>query len=144
MTLSFADMFRGPLRGIRSEEEYESLAKSLTGMWSAIKFAGGENGILAVDGAKAGDMMIALRDEIKLKKLLSGAIPYTYVHTPDSPKMIKLYDPLKCGSSCSAGSPEPWWIFSTVEPEEGELETIKKALMAPQPEKAFFKNKFFS
>ena len=125
MNESFIELFRGRLIGVMSEDEYDALAGSLDGAWIAVDFSADEARVSSVSGEEAGKMMADMRDEIKARNMLNVTYPYTYVHTPEAPRMIKLYDPRRCGSGCSTSSPDPWWVFSTTPPAEAELEELK-------------------
>jgi len=125
MSDSFTGIFTGRLEGILSEEGYSALAASLKGEWLAIKFA--EGAIERRVGEWVGETLEKLRAEVKARRMMNISFPYTYVHTLDNPKMIKIYDPSCCGSGCSStSSPDPWWVFSAVEPGDGELEALRK------------------
>ncbi|MBI5815518.1 MAG: hypothetical protein HZB29_07890 [Nitrospinae bacterium] len=125
MSAEFTELFTGRLEGILSEEGYISLAESLEGDWTAVNFTQGL--VEAIDAGKAAELLRGLHAEVKARRMINIAYPYTYVHTPESPRMIKTYDPSSCGGGCSAtASPDPWWVLSRVKPSAGEIESLKK------------------
>lgn len=124
-TESFAEIYSGNLQGIMSEEQYINMAKSLTGIWFAVSFFENPHESRKMSGEEAGLVLLGLYEEVKGRKSLSGTFPYTYVRDRANPVFIKVYDPKKCGGSCSTISPEPWWIFSMIEPLPEELRKIK-------------------
>ncbi len=134
---SFTQLFRGTLRGLRTEEEYEALAKSSVGTWFASKFGDGD--VKKIDGSEVCRMLLESKDMVKKRNMLNITFPYTYVANPEEPQMIKIYDPLQCGSGCSTSSPDPWWVFSRVEPAEEEL----RDLMTPKEEKSGIVSRLF-
>lgn len=125
MAETFSELFKGRLDGVMSEEDYERLAGGLDGRWFAVE--AGSGAVMELSGAEAGERLLGLRDEVRARNMLSAKFPYTYVHTPSAPKMIKTYDPLKCGSGCSTSSPDPWWVFSAVRPAPEEIERLLPA-----------------
>lgn len=137
-TESFVTLFTGKLRGILKEDKYIELAESLSGSWFAITFENGGSKIEVIDEEGVKTRMLSMLDEVRSKNLLNSTFPYTYVHTPDDPQMVKMYDPIKCGSGCGPyGAPPPWLVLSKVEPTMEELEAL-----APKDEKkenGFFK-----
>lgn len=133
MSESFTSIFRGQLQGIMTEEAYVKMAQSLEGNWYAIPiFEYLEKGTVGADtsdkhfisGAEAGQKLLQIYEEVKQRKSISGKFPHTYVKNRDNPSFIKLYDPKKCGGSCSTVAPDPWWVFSTVAPTRDELLAI--------------------
>jgi len=58
-----------------------------------------------------------------------------YTDTIESPRMIKVYNPLLCGCSGDESS-VPWVIFTALKPSDEELKIFKK-----EPEKAGLKEK---
>lgn len=75
-------------------------------------------------GDEVAERLIELYEEVKRRKSVSGKFPHTYVNNRENPSFIKLYDPVKCGGSCSKTAPHPWWIFSTIKPTESEISEI--------------------
>lgn len=133
MSDSFTSIYKGHLQGIMTEEAYIKMAQSLQGNWYAIPvFEYQEKGTLGADasdkplisGFEAGKKLIQLYEEVKQRKSISGTFPHTYVKNRENPSFIKLYDPKKCGGSCSTVAPDPWWVFSTVAPTRDELVAI--------------------
>lgn len=133
MRETFLELFKGRLFGVMSEEDYDALAASLTGEWIAVDLGAGEVRVVEMTGSEVGDTMRELRDKVKSRNMLNVTFPYTYVHTPRAPRMIKLYDPINCGSGCSTSSPDPWWIFSVVRPERSELDSLNRPGQKEKP-----------
>ncbi|MBF0171254.1 MAG: hypothetical protein HQK87_09235 [Nitrospinae bacterium] len=127
MSPTFTGLFTGRLVGIMEKDGYDRLGPSLTGRWFLVPFSDGDAGAHGADAADAAALLLRLADEVKGRNLMSATYPFTYVHTPDDPQMIKLYDPLACGSGCSSGSPMPWWVVSRVAPSADELASLRGA-----------------
>ncbi|GMT50179.1 MAG: hypothetical protein IEMM0008_1718 [bacterium] len=131
---SFHSLNTGTLRGLQDEDQYIRFVESLSGdgIWYALDFLDDEIRVEKIDTPKLQETMRSMHAEVKSRKQ-SANYPHTYIHTPALPKMIKLYDPMKSGSSCSVTSPEAWRIFSIVEPAKEDLEGFR-----PPQNKGFF------
>ncbi len=123
---SFHSLNTGTLRGIQDEDQYIQFVEGLSGdgVWYMLDFLDDEIRVEKIDTRKLQEAMRSMYAEVKSRKQ-SGNYPHTYIHTPELPKMIKLYDPMKSGSSCSVTSPEAWRIFSVVEPQKEDLECFR-------------------
>ncbi|VAX16502.1 hypothetical protein MNBD_NITROSPINAE02-189 [hydrothermal vent metagenome] len=134
---SFGALFNGSLRGLLAEDEYKKLAQSLTGSWFAVTVDDGAGRVETIDDKAAAARMLSMLGDVKSKNLLSATFPYTYVHTPENPQMVKMYDPLQSSACGSSGRPVAWLVLSKVKPTPEELEA-----MAPKEKKkesGFFK-----
>lgn len=109
-----------------TEESYVKMAESLEGNWYAVSFMEKNFKVNQLTGAETGAMLLDLYKEVRERKSISGKFPHTYVRDREMPVFIKLYDPKKCGGSCSTVAPDPWWIFSQVEPTHDELTFLLK------------------
>ncbi len=127
---SFGALFSGRLRGLLAEDEYERLAQSLSGPWFAVTIDNGAGRVEQIDDKSARARMLSMLGDVKSKNLLSATFPYTYVHTPENPQMVKMYDPLQSSACGSSGKPVAWLVLSKVKPTPGELEA-----MAPEEKK---------
>ena len=130
----FHSLNTGTLRGIQDEDQYIRFVESLSGdgVWYVLDFLDDEIHVEQIDTHQLQEAMRSMHAEVKSRKQSSN-YPYTYIHTPELPKMIKLYDPMKSGSSCSVMGCEPWRIFSIVEPQKEDLESFR-----PPQGKSFF------
>ena len=139
MNESFLAIFRGHLQGIMDEDAYINMAYVLqnraieSGVWFEIIFIPGaqKNASSAVlknilSGKEVGAKLLDIYDEVRERNSISGKFPHTYVKNRENPSFIKLYDPKKCGGSCSTVAPAPWWVFSMVKPAPDELLEIFK------------------
>ena len=131
MGQSFISVLKGRLFGVMNEEEYVNMAQSLPGdqTWYGLLFSPEVKGKspvspVAISGGEVGKKLLELYEEVKKRKSISGKFPHTYVNDRNAPGLIKLYDPGKCGGSCSTTAPDPWWIFSTLKPETSELSQV--------------------
>ncbi len=117
-----------PLTGLLSWERVEELIERIRsiGPWHIHSPAKGMETLFVAGGDEASIFLTERADEIKTRKLGAG---WVYVHTPDSPSWIKIYDPLKCGSSCSMTTPDAWWEMGLEDPRE------KLPAEPPVPEK---------
>ncbi len=131
---SFYNLNTGTLQGIQDEDQYIRFIESLSGdgVWYSLDFLDDEIHVEQIDTRQLQEIMRSMYDEVKSRKQ-SANYPYTYIHTPELPNMIKLYDPGKSGSSCSVTSPEAWRIFSILEPTKEDLESFR-----PPQNKSFF------
>ena len=137
-TGNFVEISQGALEGFLYERQYDDFVGSLTEKrnWFAYDFSKGDFIFLAISEEDLKERLIACRDEVKSRKKFN-TFPFTYVKNKENPVFIKLYDPMKCGSSCSITTPDPWWVFSTVNPEKEE---ILKVFPAKTEKKSFFKS----
>ena len=106
-----------PLTGLLTWERVEELIikiKSI-GPWYIHSPLQGMDSLFTIEGSAASDFLTERSEEIKNRKHGAGWI---YVHTPDSPSWIKIYDPMKCGSSCSMTTPDAWWEMTLEDPRE--------------------------
>ncbi len=121
----FMYIYNDFFKGIIKEDDYIHFVSTLSGNWFALDFNQDELGIQIINDSQLHELMNDLYKLVKEKKITHVTHPYTYVHQPDNPQMIKLYDPRKGGSSCSIQSPDPWWVFSTMEPTIDDLSILK-------------------
>ena len=140
MSHAFTDLFTGRLAGIMERTGYDRLGPSLTGRWWVTPFMDDEALPYEADASDVAALLLRLADEVAARKLMEATYPFTYVHTLDAPQMIKLYDPLACGSGCSTASPKPWWVISRVAPTTEELASLRGSF-APSP-RPFWKKLF--
>lgn len=124
--VTFSSLFGGKLAGVMNLEDYNKRAESLKGgQWWAIEFGGGKAPAGPLSGEEAGSYLKERQKEIEGLNLLGAKYPYTYIaHINDEPAMIKLYHPLKSGGCGDREAPDPWWIFTTILPVDGELESL--------------------
>lgn len=121
--ISFDQLYHGRLVGVLDAGGYDLLADSLVGQWWAISFDDKKQAEpVSLDGGEVGHKLKDLGAEIKKLNLMSAKYPYTYVASLEGePAMIKLYHPLKTGGCGSSAAPLPWWIFSTLQPDQEKL-----------------------
>lgn len=130
---NFLELYNGTLKGVIKEEGYIELMNSLKGEWYTMKFTPEAIEIDSMLADELKKIMSDLYEKVKTKKIAAVSHPYTYVANPEFPKIIKIYDPLNCGSSCSITSPDPTWAFSIVKPTDEDLEVLR-----PTKKKGFF------
>ncbi|MDH5680438.1 MAG: hypothetical protein OEZ36_02545 [Spirochaetota bacterium] len=122
--LSFKEIYLGSFRGMTKEESYIQLTENLTGTWYSFEPDSDLPHVTEIPASELKDTLVSLANIIKARKISHITHPYTYVHQPEDPLMIKLYDPRRGGSSCSIQSPPPWYLFSRVPPAEAELKEL--------------------
>lgn len=132
---TFTEIATGTLDGILFEQQYDNLLASLNSNdeWYAAEFHHTKMEFVKLPESEVRNKLSLLRDEVKNRKK-HNTFPFTYFKNNPSPVFIKLYDPARCGSSCSLTKPDPWWIFTKILPEEREL---KEVFPAPK-RKSFF------
>lgn len=79
----------------------------------------GMESLFQAEGEEASRFLAARTDELKT---LPHGPGWIYVHTPDVPSWIKIYDPRKCGSSCSVTTPPAWWEMELADPRDSLLQ----------------------
>lgn len=103
------------LTGLLTWERVETLIEKIKslGPWHIHSPMQGMESLFAAGGEEAAAFLAERSEEIKARKHGAGWI---YVHTPDDPSWIKIYDPMKCGSSCSMTTPDAWWEMELTDP----------------------------
>ena len=136
-TLSFLEISGGSLEGFLYEKQYDTFVESLNGdeIWFAYEFSRGDMNFTEVSENDVREKMLEFRRIVNERKKFN-TFPFTYIKRQTEPVFIKVYDPLKCGSSCSLTTPDPWWIFSRIKPIE---EDFKKVFPVKTEKKSFFK-----
>ncbi len=106
-----------PLTGLLSWERVDALIEKVrsAGPWYIHAPAEGLPSLFSAEGDDAADFLAARTEDLKARRSGAGWI---YVHTPDAPQWIKIYDPAKCGSSCSTTTPAAWWEMEVSDPRE--------------------------
>jgi hypothetical protein len=104
-----------PLTGLLSWERVDDLIQRIKsiGPWrihSPLK--GMEESFFVAEGGEAAAFLTEWSEEIKTRGNGAG---WVYVHTPDSPSWVKVYDPLKC-ASCGTRTSKPWWEMELEDP----------------------------
>jgi len=121
MENTFTAVYRGILEGVLSDTQYKSLCESLNGDWYALDFTSENRSLQSFSGDELKSHMYSLLDIVQKRNMVSVNYPYAYAKNINDPILIKVYDPMKCGSSCSTSAPDPWWIFTKIKPEIEEL-----------------------
>ena len=124
MSDDFLTTYNGLLEGVLSDTQYKSLCECVHGDWFSIEVSSEEKIVKSISGEEVKSLMFSLLDIIQKRNMVSSNYPYTYAKNIQDPILIKVYDPMKCGSSCSTSSPDPWWIFTKIKPEDDELMTL--------------------
>jgi len=106
-----------PLTGLLSWEKVDALIERIKplGPWYIFSPMKGMESLFQAEGEEASRFLAARTDELKTRRHGPGWI---YVHTPDAPSWIKIYDPCKCGSSCSVTTPPAWWEMELTDPRD--------------------------
>jgi len=136
----FMEMYQSVLNGVMDLDQYRLLAENLSGQWCGINIlsdSGEQPVVLKFSAEQLKGKLFELQELVVSKKIMNTSFPYTYIYTRENPRLIKLYDPQRCGGSCSTSAPDPWWIFSSVEPTEEEYETLIAPYRKKQ-QKGFF------
>jgi hypothetical protein len=104
-----------PLTGLLTWERVDKLIDDIQsiGPWYIHSPGNGLESLFVAQGEEAAAFLAERSSEIKARKHGAGWI---YVHTPDTPLWIKIYDPMKCGSSCSMTTPDAWWEMELEDP----------------------------
>ncbi len=104
-----------PLTGLLSWEGVDALIEKVRsiGPWYIHAPAEGLPSVFSAAGDDAAQFLLERTEELKSRQRGAGWI---YVHTPDAPTWIKIYDPAKCGSSCSTSTPPAWWEMNVDDP----------------------------
>ena len=133
---SFLEIAKGTLDGILFEKQYDTLLASLQGSdeWYAAEFNHEHMQFTKLAEHEVKEKLVALRNEVKNRNK-HNTFPFTYFKNNPTPIFIKLYDPARCGSSCSLTKPDPWWIFTKILPDEKEL---KEAFPPPAKKRYSF------
>lgn len=67
-----------------------------------------------------------IKDRMEEIRKLDEICGWFYVHTKESPSIIKIYHPRMSGGGCSIITPPPWIIIATERPENiADLESYK-------------------
>jgi len=104
-----------PLTGLLNWERVERLIERIRplGPWYIFSPMEGADSLFEAGGEEASFFLAERTEELKRRPYGPGWI---YVHTPDAPSWIKIYDPCKCGSSCSMTTPPAWWEMDLTDP----------------------------
>ncbi len=127
-----------PLTGLLNWERVDELIERIKplGPWYIFSPTEGLESLFEAEGEEASRFLADRTEELKTRPHGPGWI---YVHTPDAPSWIKIYDPCKCGSSCSVTTPPAWWEMELTDPRDqlaqNPPEEEKKSLLH------FFKGK---
>ena len=124
MSETFLTIYRGMLEGVLSDIQYRALCESVHGDWYAIDYFSEDRVLQKFTGEELQEHMFSILDTVQKRNMVSVNYPYTYAKDIKNPVLIKVYDPMKCGSSCSTSAPDPWWIFTKIKPEDNELDEI--------------------
>ncbi len=105
------------LTGLLTWERVDELIEKVRslGPWYIHAPEQGKESLFTAEGDEAAFFLSERTRELKTRPHGPGWI---YVHTPDSPSWIKIYDPCKCGSSCSMTTPKAWWEMELEDPSE--------------------------
>ncbi|NOY53173.1 MAG: hypothetical protein GXP58_06070 [Deltaproteobacteria bacterium] len=100
-----------------SWERVDELIKQIRsiGPWYIFSPAEGVDSLFEAGGEEASRFLVARTEELKARPYGPG---WVYVHSPDAPSWIKIYDPCKCGSSCSITTPPAWWEMDLIDPAD--------------------------
>lgn len=126
MSQNFSDLYKSILEGVLSADAYEKLVSNVGDTtWYGMENTGTEEMELqTLNGQQTRSILEECLASVQKRNLVSTNYPYTYAKDVENPLLIKVYDPMKCGSSCSVTAPAPWWIFSTIKPEQSEIDSI--------------------
>ena len=112
-----------PLTGLLTWGPADELIERIKfiGPWYIHSPEKGMETLFVAEADEASAFLAARIQDVKNRKQGAGWI---YVHTPDSPSWIKIYDPYKC-ASCGTRTPQAWW--------EMKLEDARKELSTETP-----------
>lgn len=141
MEMTFTEIATGTLEGMLFEKQYDTFVNCLEGheVWYAFDFERDDFTFVEISTNDLKNKLTLLRNEVKGRKK-HNTFPFTYFKNNPHTLFIKIYDPLKCGSSCSINTPDPWWIFSRVKPHQDEF---YKLFPKKETKKSFFKSLAF-
>ena len=133
--IKFSEISQGSLEGFLFEKQYDEFVESLAGShsWFAYEFEKSDHEFFEISLLELKNKLLEFRQEIRERKK-HNTFPFTYIKNTKDPLFIKIYDPVKCGSSCSLTTPDPWWVFSRVKPSREEI----LQLFPPRPVKKSF------
>ena len=96
-----------PLTGLLSWEPAEELVEKIRsiGPWYIHSPEQGEESLFVAEPEEASAFLAARIEDVKGRGQGAG---WVYVHTPERPSWIKIYDPWKC-ASCGTRTPKAWW-----------------------------------
>lgn len=105
-----------PLTGLLSWEPADELIERIRaiGPWYIHSPEKGFKTLFVAEAGEAAAFLAARIEDVKDRKQGAG---WVYVHTPDNPSWIKIYDPWKC-ASCGTRSPKAWWEMVLEDPRE--------------------------
>ncbi|PIV85672.1 MAG: hypothetical protein COW52_00990 [Nitrospirae bacterium CG17_big_fil_post_rev_8_21_14_2_50_50_9] len=106
-----------PLTGLLSWEPVDELIERTRsiGPWYIHSPEKGMETLFVAEAGEASAFLAARIEDVKNRKQGAG---WVYVHTPDTPSWIKIYDPYKC-ASCGTRSPKAWWEMALEDPRDG-------------------------
>ncbi len=103
-----------PLTGLLTWEPADKLVTRIRtrGPWYIHSPEKGMETLFAAEAVEASTFLAARIEDVKNRKRGAG---WVYVHTPDNPSWIKIYDPYQC-ASCGTRSPKAWWEMKLDDP----------------------------
>jgi len=116
----FTALVKGPLKGLAKKEDYFRLIETVNGDWYGFEMNEDLN-LQPMSAKEVKSLLEDLHTEVAQKKMHKVEFPYTYANKRVDPDLIKVYDPSRCGGSCSTASPSAWWIFTKERPDEEDL-----------------------
>ena len=105
-----------PLTGLLTWEPADRVVAGVRerGPWYIHSPERGLDTLFVAEAAEAAAFLEARIEDVKKRDMGAG---WVYVHTPDQPSWVKIYDPYKC-ASCGTRSPKAWWEMRLDDPRE--------------------------
>jgi hypothetical protein len=122
----FQKLYQSPFSGLIKQELFDNALENMDDKttWYEIVLDTSPVEVTAIDGSKAKERLLDWVSKVE-KRGHHSRLDWFYADGVDSPQMIKVYNPLKCG--CSGGKASvPWMVFTTVKPSEEELKPFEK------------------
>ncbi len=105
-----------PLTGLLSWEPVDKLIERIKtiGPWYIHSPQEGMETFFVAEADEATAFLAERTEDVKSRERGAGWI---FVHTPDNPSWIKIYDPYKC-ASCGTRTPKAWWEMKLEDPRD--------------------------
>jgi hypothetical protein len=123
----FNTLYNGSLKGLITQELFDRFFNSInvSEQWYEIITTSHDYELKVINGQEVKKHIENYINKIE-EKGHHKRYDWFYADTVDSPRMLKIYNPLLCGCSGDE-SPMAWVIFTTVKPTGEELKLFKKS-----------------
>lgn len=126
MDNSFSTSYSGSFKGLINKELFDSFLNNINTeqQWLEVVITSHDYELHTIKNNEVKKHIQNYINKIE-EKGHHSRYDWFYTDTVESPRMIKVYNPLLCG--CSGGEPPaPWLIFTTFKPDDDELKIFRK------------------